>query len=231
MSFKINKLPSIFVVLLALVCVSGCETIVGALNELEHAGRQKPERVDPNVLATYFDGPKVRPGVALAISVTAVGQANRDSKQYFVDAEGCITMELVGTIKCEGLSLVELQQKVAAAYKEYYIDPSVTATFIFRQGEGMVSPWGTVKVLGEVHRPGPVDVPSTMDLTVLKALQMAGGVTSIGDKSDVQVTRCDKDGHQTKTKVDIIKMGKDGRPDMDMLLKAGDVIYVPMSWY
>lgn len=231
MLFKSNRMLSLLAVLLALVFVSGCETIVNTLNALEAGGAKKPERVDPNVLATYFDGPKVRPGVALAISVTAVGQANRDSKQYFVDAEGCITMELVGTIKCEGLSLVELQQKVATAYKEYYIDPSVTATFIFRQGEGMVSPWGTVKVLGEVHRPGPVDVPSTMDLTVLKALQMAGGVTSIGDKSDVQVTRCDKDGHQTKTKVDIIKMGKDGRPDMDMVLKAGDVIWVPMSWY
>lgn len=231
MSFKINRLLSLLALLLSLVCVSGCETIIGALNEFEDGGRKRPERVDPNVLATYFDGPKVRPGIALAISVTAVGQANRDSKQYFVDAEGCITMELVGTIKCEGLSLVELQQKVAAAYKEYYIDPSVTATFIFRTGEGMVSPWGTVKVLGEVHRPGPVDVPSTMDLTVLRALQLAGGVTSIGDKSDVQVTRCDKDGHQTKTKVDIIKMGKDGRPDMDMQLKAGDVVYVPMSWY
>lgn len=231
MSFKFNRILPVLTLLFSLVCVSGCETIVNALNELEDGGRKKSERIDPNVLATYFDGPKVRPGVALAISVTAVGQANRDSKQYFVDAEGCITMELVGTIKCEGLSLVELQQKIATAYKEYYIDPSVTATFIFQSGQGMVSPWGTVKVLGEVHRPGPVDVPSTMDLTVLKALQLAGGVTSIADKSDIQVTRCDKDGKQTKTRVDIIKMGRDGRVDMDMQLKAGDVIYVPMSWY
>lgn len=215
--------------LLALVCACGCETILDALNGFEGGGGR--QRVDPNVLATYFDGPKVRPGIALGISVTAVGAASRDTKQYFVDAEGCITMELVGTIKCEGLTLVELQQKIAAAYKEYYIDPSVTATFIYKPGENMVSPWGTVKVLGEVHRPGPVDVPSTMDLTVLKALQLAGGVTSIADKSSVQVTRCGKDGRQTKTKVDIIKIGRDGRPDMDMLLRAGDVVWVPMSWY
>ncbi len=228
MTVRLNKWLSRLVMLLALVCACGCETIVDALNGFENGG--KPQ-VDPEVAATYFDGPKVRPGVALGISVTAVGAANRDAKQYFVDAEGCITMELVGTIKCEGLTLVELQQKVAAAYKEYYIDPSVTATFVYQPGQNMVSPWGTVKVLGEVHRPGPVDVPSTMDLTVLKALQLAGGATSIADKSSVQVTRCDKSGHQTKTRVDIIKMGKDGRPDMDMVLKAGDVVYVPMSWY
>lgn len=226
----IDRLLPVLVAACALICVGGCETVFNALNELEGGGSKKAH-VDPEVLATYFDGPKIRPGVALAISVTAVGQPNRDAKQYFVDAEGCITMELVGTIKCDGLSLVELQQKVVTAYKEYYIDPSVTATFIYQPGQNMVSPWGTVKVLGEVHRPGPVDVPSTMDLTVLRALQLAGGCTSIADKHRVQVTRCDKDGRQTKSRVDLIEMGERGRPDMDMVLKAGDVVWVPMSWY
>lgn len=229
MSFKFNRILPVLTLLLSLVCVGGCETIVNALNELEDGGRKKSERIDPNVLATYFDGPKVRPGVALAISVTAVGQANRDSKQYFVDAEGCITMELVGRIKCEGMTLIELQQKVAEAYKEYYIEPSVTATFL--SGQGMVSPWGTVLVLGEVARPGPVDVPSTMDLTVLRALQLAGGVTSIADKRNVKVTRCDKEGKRSTTIVDLVEIGSDGRPDKDMQLKAGDVVYVRMSWY
>ena len=148
----IDRLLPALVAACALICVGGCETVLNALNELEGGGSKKAH-VDPEVLATYFDGPKIRPGVALAISVTAVGQPNRDAKQYFVDAEGCITMELVGTIKCDGLSLVELQQKVVTAYKEYYIDPSVTATFIYQPGQNMVSPWGTVKVLGEVHRP------------------------------------------------------------------------------
>lgn len=226
MKLKFQSIRSVLIVLLAMILVGGCETIVNALN-----GAEGGTSVDPNVAATYFDGPKVRPGVALAISVTAVGTPGREAKQYFVDAEGCITMELVGTIKCEGLTLVELQQRVAKAYKEYYLDPSVTATFVYQPGQNMVSPWGTVTVLGEVHRPGPVDVPSTMDLRVLKALQLAGGVTSIADKRRVQVTRCDKEGRQTKTRVDLVEIGEDGRPDKDMLLKAGDVVWVPMSWY
>lgn len=228
MTHKIKRFLSLAALALAVFCMCGCETILKALDGAE--GAQK-DAVDTALLAEYFDGPKVRPGVALAISVTAVGASNRDTKQYFVDAEGYITMELVGRIKCEGMKLVELQEKVAAAYKEYYIDPSVTATFIYRGGEGMVSPWGTVKVLGEVGRQGPVDVPSTMDLTVLRALQLAGGVTSIADKRRVKVTRCDKDGKRTSNIVDIDKIGKDGRPDLDIQLKAGDVVYVPMSWY
>ena len=95
----------------------------------------------------------------------------------------------------------------------------------------MVSPWGSVTVLGEVGRPGPVDVPATMDLRLTRAIMLAGGANAIADKRRVLVTRCDKDGKQTKTRVDLIEIGEDGRPDKDMLLKAGDVVWVPMSWY
>lgn len=225
MTSRLKRVLFLAALSVMVVCMCGCESLGKMLDGAENGG----EAVDSAVLATYFDGPKVRPGVALAISVTAVGSPGRESKQYFVDAEGCITMELVGRIKCEGKTLVELQETVAAAYKEYYIEPSVTATFL--SGQGMVSPWGTVKVLGEVGRPGPVDVPSTMDLTVLRALQLAGGVTSIADKRRVKVTRCDKEGKRTSTIVDIIEIGEAGRPDKDMQLKAGDVVYVPMSWY
>jgi len=216
-----------FSVVLGLVaCVCGCETVWRTLS-----GADEQENVDADALATYFDGPKVRPGVALSISVTATGTQGTAAKHYFVDAEGCITMDLVGRIKCDGLTLVGLQEKIAAAYKEYLLEPHVTATFIYQAGQNMVSPWGTVTVLGEVGRPGPVDVPSTLDLRVTRALQLAGGANAIADKRRVQVTRCDKDGKRTKTKIDLLEIGEEGRPDKDMLLRAGDVVWVPMSWY
>ena len=217
-----ERLYSCILLFVVFSCMTGCQSLLQ-----ESHGNS----VDADVLATYFDGPKVRPGVALAISVTATGTQGQAAKQYFVDADGYIAMELVGQIKCDGLTLVGLQQKITAAYKEFFLDPHVTATFIYQAGGGMVSPWGTVTVLGEVNRPGPVDVPSTMDLRVTRALQLSGGTTGIADKRNIRVTRCDKDGRQTKTTVDLIEIGKEGRPDKDMLLKAGDVVWVPMSWY
>lgn len=217
-----GRLYTYILTIVMLLGITGCETM---LHETQD------NSVDADVVATYFDGPKVRPGVALSISVTATGTQGQAAKQYFVDADGYIAMELVGQIKCDGLTLVGLQQKITAAYKEFFLDPHVTATFIYQAGGGMVSPWGTVTVLGEVARPGPVDVPSTMDLRVTRALQLAGGATPIADRTNIHVTRCDKDGKQTKTKVDLIEIGKEGRPDKDMLLKAGDVVWVPMSWY
>ena len=215
-----------YLALLLAVFASGCDTISSFLEG-------EPDRVDMDseVLATYFDGPKVRPGIALSISITSSGMVGTQAKQYFVDAEGYISMELVGRVKVDGLTLIGLQEKIANAYKEYYLEPHVTATFIYQSGANMVSPWGTVTVLGEVGRPGPVDVPSTMDLRVTRALQAAGGATAVADKRRILVTRCDKDGNQTRTRVNLVEIGEDGRPDKDMLLKAGDVVWVPMCWY
>lgn len=215
------------VILAMALAFGGCSGLISALS----GEVQDDKSVDADLLATYFDGPKVRPGVALLISVTAAGITGREAKQYFVDADGYITMELVGQIKCDGLTLVGLQQKIAVAYKEYFLDPHVTATFLYQAGGGMVSPWGTVTVLGEVARPGPVDVPATMDLRVTRALQLAGGATPLADKANIKVTHCDKDGKKTKTTVDLVEIGKEGRPDKDLLLQAGDVVWVPMSWY
>ena len=119
----------------AMFGVAGCANLQSLL------GGESHNDVDPNVLATYFDGPKVRPGIALNIVVTATGTQGGSSRQYFVDADGCITMDLIGQVKCDGLTLVGLQQKIMAAYKEYYVDPHVTATFIYQSGQNMVSPW------------------------------------------------------------------------------------------
>ena len=201
------------------------------LDYLEGIGGKNDGNVDPNVLATYFDGPKVRRGVALEISVSAVGAEGSSKVQRTVDADGYISLALIDKVKCDGLTLEGLQKKLESDYKKYYLKPNVTVTFIYQAGQNMVSPWGTVTVLGEVARPGPVDVPSTMDLRLTRALFLAGGMTAIADKRRVQVTRCDKDGKQTKTKIDLVEIGEEGRPDKDMLLKAGDVVWVPMSWY
>ncbi len=229
MTLKLYRIALCAIASLVLLGTGGCQTLTDVYNKIFNPRPQMPD--GPGVEATIWPGPRVRPGVALAITVTASGITNRDSKQYFVDAEGCITMELIGSIKVDQLSLMQLQQKITAAYKEFYVDPSVTATFIYQPGQNMVSPWGTITVLGEVRRPGPVDMPATEEMNLTRVLMVAGGVTSMANKNKIQVTRCMPDGTQKKTFVDLEEIGKDGRPDKDMVLKAGDVVWVPVSYY
>ena len=150
-----------------------------------------------------------------------------------VDQNGDITLPLLlqSPIACVGLTRDALKQKLVKAYSKYYRQPMVSVEFAPYDARMGVSPYGTVTVLGEVVRPGPVNMPSTMDLTVTKVLQEAGGCKPFADKKSIRVTRCDKDGNMTRTTVNLDEIGKDGRIDKDMTLRAGDVVWVPETWY
>jgi len=205
----------------------GCTTVADTFHDMFG----KHEQVDSSVVATWWDGPRIRPGIALVVQVSSVA-APPTTMNVLVDQNGDITLPLLlqEPVACDGLTLEALKQKLVKAYSKYYRQPMVTVTFAPYDGKG-VSPWGTVTVLGEVGNPGPVNMPATMDLTVTKVLQAAGGCKPFADKTAIRVTRCDKDGNQTRTYVNINEIGKDGRVDKDMPLRAGDVVWVPETWY
>jgi protein involved in polysaccharide export with SLBB domain len=206
-------------------CVSGCESVSGLF------GHDHRESASADVIPTWWDGPRVRPGVALIFQVGTPAAAPT-TISTLVDQNGDVTglPLLQEPVACDGLTLEALKQKLMKAYSVYYRQPQITVTFAPYDGKG-VSPWGTVTVLGEVISPGPVNIPSTMELTVTKALQMAGGVKPFADRSGIKVSRCDKDGQVRSTIVDLKEIGKGGRVDKDMALRAGDVVWVPETWY
>lgn len=215
---------------LASVMLSGCATVTEWVSNLF---KDSDPPMAPDFAAVYFDGPRVRKGVALVVQVSTLSQ-QPVTMHVQVDQSGNIILPLLlrDPVACDGLTLEALKDKLVAAYSVYYKQPQIMVTFApFDAKSGSVSPWGTVTVLGEVGSPGPVNVPSTMDLTVTKVLRDAGGMRPFADKRNVQVTRCDKDGKQTKYIVNIDEIGKDGRIDKDMTLCAGDVVWVPETWY
>ena len=208
-------------------CMCGCN----ALYKDVMSWFDDAESVDAAAVAKYWDGPRIGPGMTLNITI---GTPTTPPKEFklLVDQNGDVTIPylLQEPVACDGLTLEALKQKLVKAYSKYYRQPMVTVTFAPYDGKG-VSPWGTVTVLGEVGNPGPVNMPATMDLTVTKVLQAAGGCKPFADKTAIRVTRCDKDGNQTRTYVNINEIGKDGRVDKDMPLRAGDVVWVPETWY
>ena len=130
----------------------------------------------PEIRPEWQEPGRIRPGVALIIQV-GTPSSPPTVMNVQVDQNGDVTMPLLlqKPVACDGLSLEAFRQKLVKAYSEFYRQPQVSVTFAPFDGRG-VSPWGTVTVLGEVATPGPVNIPSTMDITVTKALQMAGGV-------------------------------------------------------
>ncbi len=206
----------------------GCGTVLSQFD----VGGEKKNDVVSSVAATWWDGPKVRPGIGLIIQV-GTNATQPMTMEALVDQNGEITLPLLlqKPVKCDKLSLEELKQKLVKEYSVYYRQPQITVTFAPFDPRSGVSPWGTVTVLGEVVNPGPVNMPSTMDLTVTKVLQTAGGLKPFADRTKIQVMRCDKNGVQTKYMINLNEIGKDGRFDKDIRLRAGDVVYVYETWY
>ncbi len=203
----------------------------GFLDSLEGSSRAESDPSEEMVV--YDDGvPRVRPGVVMVIQVGAASQAP-SSMQVQVDQKGEITLPylLQEPVYCEGLTLEVLKQKLVKAYQVYIKQPVVTVAFVPVDGNNGVSPYGAVTVLGEVGQPGPVNMPATMDLTVTKALQLAGGTRPFADKKRIRVTRCDKDGNKKRTIVNLTEIGEEGMINKDIILRAGDVVWVPESWY
>ena len=213
---------SLLVSSLVLVTVSGCWTWTA---KEAHPG------ADEQAVYVHEGEPKIIPGLTLRVAVTASGSEAVKDEAKEVSANGEILMPLVGAVKCVGLTVVELQDKIKATYKGYFLDPQVTVGFLYQENAGMKSPWGSVLVTGEVAHPGPVNMTATRDLTVTRALMLAGGSTPVADKTKVRVTRREKDGSLKRLIVDIELIGKEGRSDLDIALKPGDVVWVPESWY
>jgi len=190
------------------------------------------EPVSAEAVAKYWDGPRIGPGMTLIVTVGSATTAPKEMS-LLVDQNGDITLPylLKDPVACDGLGLEALKAKLVKEYSVYIREPQITVTFGAFDASSGVSPWGTVTVMGEVGRPGPVNMPATMDMTVTKVLQVAGGAKPYADTTRIRVTRCDKNGNQTCTKIDLREIGEDGRFDKDMILKAGDVIFVPETWY
>ena len=101
------------------------------------------------------------------------------SNTYTVDAAGLVTMPLIGGVPARGLTTQQLSGAIAGRLKQNFLrDPSVAVE---------VDTYRPFFVLGEVTYPG--QYPYVPNMTVEKAIAIAGGFTPRASKDTVTVTR------------------------------------------
>jgi polysaccharide export outer membrane protein len=144
-----------------------------------------------------------------------------------VSEQGTLDLPLVGEVPVAGLGLQEVEERLAERYSAYLVRPQVVAEFVQTPGSA-VSPWGYVTVLGRIRSPGKIPIPATQDLTVSAAIQQAGGLDTSARESSIRVTRQQPGGGARRLDVDLKAYAK-GSLDEDVVLQAGDVIFVPES--
>jgi protein involved in polysaccharide export with SLBB domain len=85
---------------------------------------------------------------------------------------------------------------------------------------------GIVYVLGAVNKPGGfVLTGDRNELTTMKVLALAGGLTRIARLDRAVIVRKDDQGKQTETEVDLKKVLDQKSEDLQM--RASDVLYIP----
>lgn len=85
-----------------------------------------------------------------------------------------------------------------------------------------------VYVLGQVGRPGAFVVDADRGLTASQAIALAGGVTRIANDANVRLLRRDKAGIRQTYVLNLARV-VNGRPQEDVPLQPGDLLFVPES--
>ena len=97
---------------------------------------------------------------------------------YLVDKNGEINYPVLGKVKVEGLTVLELMAFFEEKMKEYISDPVVNISLLsFR-----------INVMGEVKSPGIVNVGNN-PISILDAIGYAGDLTIYGDRKNVKLIR------------------------------------------
>ncbi len=143
---------------------------------------------DPDVVKLLMKEPVIIPGSVLYVEVIAGGTLVLRDPQKIVSLRNEISLPLLGMVDCTGLTLQQLIDALKAQYAMYYNDPTVTATFAVTDNVS-ISPWGTVGVYGCVVREGRVNIPSTSQLSLTRAIQEVHGMTPMANRKKIRVTR------------------------------------------
>jgi polysaccharide export outer membrane protein len=137
-----------------------------------------------------------------------------------VQPDGFVALKSAGALLAEGLTIPEMQEAVACAYRSFMHEPEVTVTL-----KDFDKPYFLAS--GEVARPGKYELRG--DLTVNEAVAIAGGFTQQARHSQVVLFRRISAHIAESHVIDLKKMldSRDLREDLH--LQPGDFIFVPQS--
>lgn len=137
-----------------------------------------------------------------------------ESAGRLVDSEGRIFYPYIGTFKVEGLNVAQIREIIARKLARVVRSPQVDVRVAgFRSQR--------VKVTGEVKQPDVLPI-TDRPLSLLEAIATVGGLTERANRRFAILSRGGVD-----YRVDLVRVGRNGRRDSEVILRDGDVLEVP----
>ena len=146
-------------------------------------------------------------------STTATGNSV-DALGYLVNADGNVSIPMLGNITAAGLTKSKLQQQITKDLvdKKLLKEPVVNVRFLNFK----------VTVLGEVGKPGVIAVPSEK-ISLFEAIGLAGDLTIYGKRTNVLIVR-EEETQKTTKRINLNSNELFTSPYY--YLKPNDVVYV-----
>jgi protein involved in polysaccharide export with SLBB domain len=161
----------------------------------------------------------------IALPYEAFGNELYSKNTAKIDSYGNISLPLIGEVQAVGLTTGELANSIEEKLSKYIIHPQPSikvtdyASFRIRN---------RICVIGEVSSPGVYTMPIGDTITLVEAVSLAGGYVQGAYLSNVIVAKKGSKEGANFTKIDFNKALK-GNAKYNVILKPGDVVYVPKS--
>jgi polysaccharide export outer membrane protein len=168
--------------------------------------------------ASVFAQATLRVGDPLEIKIGGVPAEEQQQVNniYTIDGNGSINLPYINKVKAEGLTPAQLARSIEEKYRANKIFTNPNITILMQPMARFVSVGGSVRQ--------PMRVPFTEDLTLLTAINGAGGFNDFADQRHVRLLR----GNEV-TVYDVRQFRND--PSKDVKLQPGDRVEVPQSFF
>jgi protein involved in polysaccharide export with SLBB domain len=142
------------------------------------------------------------------ISITVFNEPDMSISKIKVGTNGTISMPLLGQVTIKGLTVTEVEKELTNKLLDGYLKkPNVTVS---------ISEYRPFYINGEVEKPG--SYPYRKDLTIEKAVALAGGFTERASKGAISLV-----AEEQERNVDSAALNN--------AVKPGDVITVSESFF
>jgi polysaccharide export outer membrane protein len=159
--------------------------------------------------------------VGVADRLTVQVWKNPDlSRDVVVRPDGTITLPLIGDLTADGRTPTQLRDEITRQLAKFVRDEGAVVTVAVSS----VNSYSFV-VTGNVAHPGVFT--SQRYVTVLEAVQLAGGPTRFASVAETKLMRRDRAGRLRTIPINYSAVLDGSQPEANLALMTGDQLYVP----